>query len=152
MQILIDARTNRRGSLVEWIEAFTAIWRAGRHRLDDFMSLFDPGIKLSAPGLRSTVGHAAGLDAFRKTFGVFPDMTASIEGWGCNGHSLFVEMGFSATIGGKLVRWQGVDRFRIHNEAIVERTAFLDPLVVRRALLANPTGWRQLMRLRSSGV
>lgn len=152
MQILIDARTSRRGSVVEWVQTFTALWRDGRHRLDDFMALFDLHIKLSAPGLRSTFGHAAGLEAFRKIFDIFPDMTASIEGWGCNGESLFIEMVFSATIGGKLVTWRSVDRFRICNDTIVERTAFMNPLVLRRALLANPSGWRQLVRLRSTGL
>lgn len=152
MQLLIDARTDRRGPVEEWVRAFTELWRGGRSRLDDFMTLFDPKIKLSAPGLRSTVGAQAGQEAFRKTFEVFPDMVATNEGWACNGESLFIEMVFTATIGGEMTRWRGVDRFRIENGAIVERTAFLNPLIVRHALLRNPKGWRQLVRLRHSGV
>jgi len=48
-----------------------------------------------------------------------------------------------------------VGRFHPHvdrNDAIVERKAFLDPLIVRGALLENPAGWRRLVRLRTSGM
>ena len=150
MQLMIDARTGRRGSVADWVDAFTALWHGGRDRLDDFMTLFGPQIKLSAPGLRSTVGHEAGREAFRRTFEVFPDMRASVERWACDGDALFIEMTFSATIGGDRTLWRGVDRFLIREGTVVERVAFLNPLHVRRALLRNPAGWAQLLRLRRS--
>lgn len=150
MQLLIDSRTGRFGDTDEWVEAFASLWRGGRERLDDFMSLFGPQIRLSAPGLRSTVGHEAGREAFRKTFDVFPDMKASVEGWARNGEVLFIEMVFSATVGREPTRWRGVDRFAIRNGVVIERVAYLDPMKVRKALLRNPAGWSQLLRLRRS--
>lgn len=147
MQLLIDARTGERGSVQEWVGKFAELWHGGRDRLDDFMRIFAVEIVLSAPGLRTTHGHAAGREAFRRTFEVFPDMKATVGDWACAPRVLFVEIEFAATIGGKSVRWRGVDRFRIEQGAVVERIAFFNPLRVRRALLANPRGWAQMLRL-----
>lgn len=152
MQLLIDARTGRRGQVEEWVRTFVDLWRGGRERLDDFMSIFGPEIRLSAPGLRSTRGYEAGREAFRKTFDVFPDMTASVERWSADAQTIFIEITFRATIGGRPTQWRGVDRFDIQDGVVVERVAFLNPLHVRRALLRNPTGWRQLVRLKRSGL
>jgi hypothetical protein len=152
MLLLIDARTGKQAQVADWVRAFTSLWSGGRDRLDDFMALFGPQIKLSAPGFRSTVGREAGREAFRKTFEIFPDMRASIGRWACDGDALFIEMAFSATIGGKETHWTGVDCFSIQDGMVVERVAFLNPLHLRKAMLRNPAGWAQLIRLRRSGL
>lgn len=152
MLLMIDARSGATGSVDEWMERFGELWRGGRARLDDFMSLFGPGIRLAAPGLAPTVGHAAGREAFRRTFDVFPDMVATIHGWAAGEDVMFAEMTFTATIGGRSVSWRGVDRFRIEDGVVVERLAYFNQLRIRRALLANPRGWMQLARLLASGL
>jgi hypothetical protein len=148
MKILIDARTGRSGTVEEWVEAFTGLWRGGRERLDDFMTIFGPQIRLSAPGLRPTIGYEAGREAFRRTFDVFPDLRASVERWAANDDTIFIEIVFSATVGGRHLQWRGVDRFLVRDDAVVERVAFLNPLRVRYALLRSPSGWKQLLRLK----
>jgi hypothetical protein len=152
MQLLIDVRTGRHGPVEQWVDAFAALWRGGRSCQDDFMSLFGPQVRLSAPGLKSTTGHAAGAEAFRKTFAVFPDLTATVERWATGADVLFIEMEFSATLGGKPTRWRGVDRFDIRDGVVVARMAFLNPLRVRRALLRRPRGWVQMLAWKHSGL
>src|SRR5690606_33776933 len=120
MDLLMDSRGGSVGSVEGWMEPFAALWRCGRASLEKSTSIFGPGIHLSAPGLRSTTGHAAGREAFRKTFDVFPDMSAAIEGWAEQSNALYIEMTFTATVGGKPMRWRRVDRFRIENGVIVE--------------------------------
>lgn len=151
MQIVVDTRNGQVGAVADWVARFADIWRGGARNLDDFMSLFDDGVRLAAPGVTPTVGAVAGREAFRRAFAVFPDMTATLEGWAHAGDTLFVEVTFQATIGGRLTPWRGIDRFTIRDGRVVERVAFFNPLRVRRALLRRPAGWRQLLRLRSAG-
>jgi limonene-1,2-epoxide hydrolase len=86
-----------------------------------------PEIQLSAPGLRTTRGWSACQEVFRRTFEVLPDLTARVHRWSADGETLFIEMTFRATIGGRLVEWDNVDRFLFRDGRAVERVAYFDP-------------------------
>ena len=152
MNVIIDTRTGQTGDYAAWMQVFADLWRGGRSRLSDFMSVMSPDVKLSAPGLRSTVGWVEGERAFMRTFDVMPDLTAEVLRWSASGDVLFIEMKFSATIGGKRIQWPNVDRFVFRNGMAVERVAFFNPLKVRKAFLANPAGWMQLWRRIRNGL
>lgn len=157
LSVLIDTVSGERGEIADWVATFGALWSGGRANLDRFMDLFSPDVRLAAPGFRPTTGRDAGLRAFSRTFAALPDLTAELHGWsasltagpdGAASGLLFVEMTFTATLGGRLTRWRNVDRFEFRGGVAAERVAFLDPTRVRRALLRNLSGWRQLLRLR----
>lgn len=150
--VVIDTRTGRAGSYEEWVAAFADAWQRGRGALEDVMSLMSPHVKLSAPGLRSTRGREAGYRAFRRTFALLPDLVATVENWAAQGDVLFIEMTFTATIGGRLVQWKNVDRFIFRDGVAIERTAYFNPVWVRRAFLATPAGWLQLLRKTFGGL
>lgn len=150
--IVVNTRTGERGCYSDWIRAFTELWAGGRSRLDDFMSILSPDVRLIAPGLRSTTGWADCHAAFKRTFDVMPDLTAEIHGWSATGDTLFVEMTFSATIGGHRVEWGNVDRLLFQDGQAIERVAYFNPMRVRKAFLRNPKGWLQLWRRRRSGL
>jgi hypothetical protein len=152
MSVIINSRTGQRGDYAAWVSAFAELWRSGRSRSLEFMNLLSPDIKLTAPGLRSTHGRAEGEAAFNRTFRVLPDLTAQVERWSATGEVLFIEMTFSATIGGKRVTWRNVDRFLFQAGMAVERVAFFNPGPVRAAFLAGPSGWLQLWRRVRSGL
>lgn len=152
MSVIVNTRTGQTGDYSTWVDTFTQLWREGRSRLPDFMSLLSPEIKLVAPGLRSTRGWVEGELAFKRTFDVLPDLTAQVDRWSATGDVLFIEMTFSATIGGNKVTWRNVDRFVFRDGIAVERVAFFNPSPVRAAFLRSPAGWLQLWRRIRSGL
>lgn len=150
MEFVVDNRSGRRVEAREWVARFDEVWRAGQARQADLLALLGPDIRLAAPGLRPTRGIDAARRAFEQTFELFPDLTAEVKAWAAAGGTLFIEMEFAATIGSGELRWKNVDRFSFVDGVAVERVAFFNPGKLRRALLASPAGWRQLLkRIRS---
>ncbi len=152
MNVVVNTRTGEVGDYATWMRKFTDLWSEGRSKLPEFMSLLSPHIKLSAPGVRSTYGWNECESAFKRTFDVLPDLVAEVHRWSASDDALFIEMTFSATIGGKRIHWRSVDRFIFRDGMAVERIAFFNPGPIRRAFLARPSGWRQLWRRTRSGL
>jgi predicted SnoaL-like aldol condensation-catalyzing enzyme len=152
MTVVLNPSTGEKGSYEDWVALFTELWQGGSTRCGDFMSIMSPDIKLIAPGLKSTRGTKACLQAFQRTFSVLPDLTAEIHRWSANGDTLFIEMTFSASVGGKTVTWSNVDRFIFRDGMAVERVAYFNPTKVRKAFLRSPRGWLQLLQRIRSGL
>jgi ketosteroid isomerase-like protein len=148
-EVEIDTRRGERGPVEAWVRRFADVWTAPRERLDDLLDLLSPDVVLVAPTTPSrTCGREAGRRAFERALRAMPDLTAEVHRWSASGDVLFIELTFQATIGGRRVRWRDVDRFRFERGRAVERVAFFDPSLVRRAFGRNPRAWRQLLRLR----
>jgi hypothetical protein len=152
MNIVINSSTGARGSYADWVEEFTQLWQAGQPRVHDFMSIMSPDIKLIAPGLKPTTGAKACQQAFEKTFEVLPDLTAQVHRWSVSNDALFIEMTFTASIGGRKVSWANVDRFIFRDGMAIERVAYFNPSRVRKAFLRGPRGWLHLIRRIRSGL
>ena len=152
MQVILNSQSGESGDISQWVARFSELWSGGAENSEQFPDLLSPEIKLIAPGLRVTKGRDAGLKAFRKTFEVLPDLTAQVLRWSAREDVLFIEMTFSATIGGKVTRWHNVDRFIFDKGLAVERVAYFSPNKLRWALAANPRGWKQLAKLLTSGL
>jgi hypothetical protein len=146
-----DQRTDGPAALpvdaAAFVEHFRTIWAEPRRHLDTFLDFVAPEIRLTAPIVGTTVGREAGLRAFRDAFRVLPDLRGRVDAWACREDRLYIDMEFTATIGGRAVSWANVDRFRFENGAAVERCAFFDPLVLLPAFLRRPSGWLQLWSL-----
>jgi hypothetical protein len=141
--IVINTRTNERGTYADWVACFIDLWSAPAKNVERFMDVLSPEIRLIAPGVPLTIGHEAGRRAFRRVFKALPDMRGDVLRWSATGDTLFIEMTFSATIGRRPVTWSNTDRFKFKNGAAVERVAYFDPTPVRLAFLKSPRGWRQ---------
>jgi hypothetical protein len=131
----------------EFVERFRTIWADPPAHLDHFLDFLHPDVRLTAPIVGSTRGRPAGLQAFRAAFAVLPDLRAEVRDWAGAGETLFIEMDFTATIGGRKVIWRNVDRFTFEGGVAVERRAFFDPFALLGAFARRPSGWRQLWRL-----
>ncbi len=93
-------------------------------------------------------GRAAGRKAFRAAFSAFPDLTGKTKRWAASGDVLFIEMTFTATVGGRKLSWDNVDRFLFRNGEAVERIAFFqDSTIVLRTARRSLRGWVQIVRL-----
>lgn len=77
------------------------------------------------------------------------DLRAEVLRWGASGDTVFIEMVYSATVGKRPMRWHALDRILFARGEAIERVAYFNPAKVRKALLRNPTAWRQLIRLRT---
>lgn len=150
-EVEIDTRTGERAPLAAWVDRFAAVWAAPRERLEDLLGLLSPDVLLVAPTTppRSR-GREAGRRAFARALRAMPDLTAEVHRWSASGDTLFLELTFKATIGGRQVSWHDIDRVRFEHGRAVERVAFFDPTVVRRAF-RHPRAWPQLVRLRRGG-
>jgi ketosteroid isomerase-like protein len=146
--VVVNICTGKRGSYDDWVAAFGECWAHGGTNLDSFLEILAPDIVLKAPGLRPTSGHAAARRAFARVFSIWPDLTATVHRWAVRDNTLFIEMTFSATIGGRPVVWDNVDRFFFRDGTAVERVAYFDPTPIRRAYLGSFRGVVQLIRLR----
>ncbi len=146
--VVIDGRTGATGSYEDWVAAFAERWAEGVGALDRFLDIMAPDIRLTAPGLKPTVGREAGTAAFARVFAALPDLTAKVRHWAARDERLFIEMTFEATIANRRVRWNNIDAFRFENGFAKERVAYFDNAVVRRAFLKNMTGVGQFVRLR----
>ena len=147
-RVITNIRTGQTGGYAEWVGAFAQLWAGGRDNLDRFADVLDPDVVLVSPGIRRIEGRKEVLSSFGRLFGALPDLTGEVTRWSADGDALFVEMIFSATVGGKRIHWHNVDRFLFRDGRAVERVAYFDPTTLRRALLRNPSGLRQLLRLR----
>lgn len=146
--LLISAQAGRRRPVAEWVAAFAEVWSDPARHLDRIMDIFGPDIRLVAPGYKPTVGHEAGRRAFAKTLVALPDLTGKVLRWSHSGEVIFVEMTFSATIGGRYLTWHNVDRFLVRDGCVVERVAYFNPTKVRLAFLTSLKGLGQFIRLR----
>ncbi|MEQ1868215.1 MAG: nuclear transport factor 2 family protein [Micropepsaceae bacterium] len=123
--------------------AFAKLWSAPAQNVERFTDLLDPRIRLIAPGVPTTIGHAAASLAFKRLFKALPDMRGDVTRWSAVGDTLFIEMTFTATIGRRRINWANIDRISFKNGAAIERVAYFDPTPVRLAFLTSPRGWRQ---------
>lgn len=146
---ILDIRTGERGSYADWVRLFDEVWEAPRERLERLLALLSDDIVLKAP-TRPPVsrGKAAGRRAFQRAFKAFPDLHARSKRWAVSGDVLFIEMTFTATVAGKPLSWDSVDRFIFRDGEAIERIAFFqDSQAVLRRLRRTPAGWLQLLRL-----
>ncbi|MEW6777247.1 MAG: nuclear transport factor 2 family protein [Bdellovibrionota bacterium] len=131
-----------------WVKLFAEFWRTPKENLHLFREMMDPEIRLLAPGTRPTKGWEEGIAGFERLLAALPDMTGKITRWSATGETLFIEMTFAATVGGKKTEWKNVDRFLFRGAKAVERVAYFNPLKLYAAFLMSPSGIRQFLRLR----
>ncbi|MCC8960768.1 nuclear transport factor 2 family protein [Bradyrhizobium sp. Pear76] len=150
--VVLDVRTGEQGTLAAWAGCFAEVWDRPRERLDRLLGLLSDDIVLKAP-IRPPVSR--GKQAARRGFEValhgMPDLRADIQRWRGAGDTLFIELTFRATIGGHAIAWNNVDRITFSGGIAVERVAFFDPTIVRRAFFRNFAAFRQLRRMRTAG-
>jgi SnoaL-like domain len=141
--IVINTKTGARATYADWVAAFVDLWSAPAQNVARFTDILDPQIRLIAPGVPTTTGHAAAHISFARLFKALPDMRGDVIAWSAQGDTLFIEMTFTATIGRRKLTWPNIDRITFKNGTAVERVAYFDPTPVRLAFLASPRGWRQ---------
>jgi limonene-1,2-epoxide hydrolase len=91
-------------------------------------------------------GKAAFEQFFRGTFAMLPDLTATVQRWGGDEHTVYIESDCMATVGRTAIQFRVCDAFVLSEGLIVERHAYFDPSPLVRAFLVRPWLWPRLMR------
>ncbi len=146
-----DVRTRQRGRADDCVRVFAYVWNAPRENLDRLLALLGDDVVLRAPtNPPVTHGKKAARAAFERVFRALPDLRADVIRWNASQDVLFIEMTFHTTIGGRNVSWANVDRFLFEDGVAVERTAFFDSAILRKAYMRDLSSFAQFLRIRFS--
>lgn len=149
-EVIIDHRSGLRGGVEAWMKCLAYVWADPTRDLGRLMGLLSPTAVLRGPTYPPEIqSRAASLADLQRTFRVLPDLNASVNAWSARDDVPFVELTFRATIGGRQVSWDSVERFRFQEGSAVERVAYFDPAPLRRAFRRNVRGFAQMLRLRA---
>ena len=133
------------GDVARFVERFADAW-AGPHP-DRLLELLHPDVRLVQPMFASTAGRASAESGFFRTlFRFLPDLRLEVVRWSAVGDTVFIEWTASATLGGRPVRWPGVDRFLLADGRATERVAYFDSIPLLVAVLRRPSSWPALWR------
>jgi ketosteroid isomerase-like protein len=127
-----------------FVASFTAAW--ARPRLEDFIALAAPQVRLVQPVAATTEGIEAFADFFRRLMALIPDLTAGVERWAASEDGVYIELTFRGTLGGKPVSWSGIDRIVLRDGRIAERVNYSDPAPVLAAIATRPSAWLRWWR------
>ena len=123
-----------------FVEASRAGWdRPHPHAWDEFL---DDRTTFVQPMLRNGAGRAFWWEETIRTLGLMPDLRADVLNWSGTGEHLYVHIGFTATLGGKPIRWEAVDALRLSDAGVLlHRESFFDSLPVAASLVGRPRSW-----------
>ena len=131
-----------------FVERFADGW-AGPHP-ERLLDLLHPDVRLIQPIFPPTLGRAAAeARLFRPLFRFMPDMRLAVVRWSAAGDAVFIEWTATATVGGRPLRWSGVDRFLLVEGRATERVSWFDGVPLFLAMLSRPACWPAFWR---SGV
>jgi ketosteroid isomerase-like protein len=116
----------------DFVAAFADAW--ARSDPDRLAALLADDVRLEQPLLAPLVGREQARESFRQLFAALPDLRAEVDRWSATGDLLFIEFTFSATVGGRPLRWTAVDRFLLSDGLAVERASYFDPSPLTQAL------------------
>jgi len=138
------------GDAARFVERFADAW-AGPHA-DRLLDLLHPQVRLVQPMFASTADRAAAETGFfRALFRFLPDVRLAVVRWSAVGDTVFIEWTASATLGGRPIRWSGVDRFLLADGRATERVAYFDAIPLLLAVLGRPSCWVAVWRSGAAG-
>lgn len=90
------------------------------------------------PDLR---GHQQVADFWRRVFTLIPDLHGEVLSWGFRAGILYIELRMIGTLGGRPIEWVTLDRIRLEDGKVRQRTAYFNPLPLVRAVITRPRAW-----------
>lgn len=110
-------------------------------------TLLSPDVILFQPVLPRTVGLESAERFFRRLITALPDITGTVHRWAADGNLIFIEFNLEATLGGRPIAWDNIDRFIIGAEGLAtERLNCHDSIALVGRMLSRPRGWAPILR------
>ena len=89
--VIIDVRTDERGDMHAWVDAFKHVWERPRDRLDRLLALLGDDVTLKAPTKPPVSrGKIEARAALERVFRDLPDLRADILRWRGDADALFI--------------------------------------------------------------
>jgi ketosteroid isomerase-like protein len=130
----------------EFVERFERFWAAPDPGALD--QLLHDDAHLVQPLMPDARSRAAYADATRWLLAVVPDLHGRTHRWGATEDGVLIEHTLTGTLGGRPFSWDLADRITLHNERVVERIAYFDPVPLLLAVLTRPRAWLPLLKTR----
>ncbi|AXB41641.1 nuclear transport factor 2 family protein [Amycolatopsis albispora] len=115
---------------------------------DAFTPLFREDVRLIHPLDRNTRGVVEAREFMARTMSLIPDLRYEVQGWASGSGHVLIWGRLHGTLGGGPIEWPLVDRLRLEDGLIAERTAYFDPLVIIAVLVRRPRAWLPYLRTR----
>ncbi|HEY2385788.1 MAG TPA: nuclear transport factor 2 family protein [Candidatus Binatia bacterium] len=122
-----------RDPAADFVARFADFWRPPVD-LRVLETLLHPDSRLVAPGMPTTVGRAAGIEAFRSVFMLVPDLHIDVVRWRGGGDVVFIETIMRGTMNGHTLEIPAVDRITIRDGMVLERIAYFDAASMQAAM------------------
>ncbi len=146
MAIPLPATTESADEAARFVRAFAEFW--DRPTLERFRALMHPEVRLIQPLAPPAHGIEEAAVWFLGIQDLLPDIRIAVQSWSGTSEALFIEWTATATFGGRPVRWNAVDRFRLDGGLARERIAYFDALPLVGTIVTRPAGWPHVLRTR----
>jgi len=122
------------------LAAFAKGWEAPEpHAWDTFMS---ENIELNQPLLQPGTTRKTWHDEAQRLVTLLPDIRGQVVSWAGHEDLIFIELRLSATLGGKPLNFQAVDKLWLTpTGTILRRDSFFDSGPLIEAMLRRPSAW-----------
>jgi len=117
----------------DFVARFADFWRPPVD-LRVLETLLHPESRLIAPGMPTTVGREAGIEAFRNVFAMVPDLHIDVVRWRGDGDVVFIETVMRGTMNGHALEIPAVDRITMRDGMVLERVAYFDAGAMQAAM------------------
>jgi len=107
-----------------WVAQFRAHWRDGN--IDRLRELMHPDTQNLIPPMREPADREGVIAMFKQTLERMPDLRLEVIRWAASGDAVFLEWAATATVAGRPIRWQGVDRVRLRDGRTFEGQVYWD--------------------------
>ncbi|MFI5897011.1 nuclear transport factor 2 family protein [Actinoplanes sp. NPDC051513] len=118
--------------MMDFVDRWAGFWSApDPARVDDLAA---PEIELRYPGLAEPLrGVEAWRDRVASIVDRFPDIRLTVTDHAAAGDLCFVSWRGNATVNGKSLSWEGIDRMRLRDGLVVDSLVAFDTAALRAA-------------------
>jgi hypothetical protein len=122
------------------LAAFARGWDTPEPRAWD--SLMAENIELNQPLLQPGTTRRTWHDEAQRLVTLLPDIRGDVVSWAGQEELMFIELRLSATLGGKPLRFQAVDKLWLTtNGTVLRRDSFFDSGPLIQTVLRRPSSW-----------
>jgi hypothetical protein len=122
------------------VKSFRAGWeRPHPHAWDEFLA---EDVELAQPMLRVGRGRELWWDEVGRLLAFLPDFRGEVLSWSGLEAMLFIEVGFTATLGGRPLSLRAIDQLRLSPDGtLLRRDSFFDSVPLVLLVLRRPSVW-----------
>jgi len=122
------------------IKSFRAGWeRPHPHAWDELLA---DDVELAQPMLCAGRGRELWWDEVSRLLAFLPDFRGEVLSWSGRDEMLFIEVAFTATLGGRPLSFRAIDQLHLRPEGtLLRRESFFDSVPLVLLVLRRPSAW-----------